>query len=361
MLKLPRVHCHHQKTNELVDLIIDVEDSGIGIEAEHQEDIFNAFQQQDGKLNKKYGGSGLGLSISKKLATLMNGSISLVSTKEKGSIFTLSLKGIEIVKTALSYQNEINNKKAPRMGDIVFHEASVLIVDDVEYNRYLLKEFLKNSKIKIYEAINGKQAVELAQANAPDLILMDIRMPVMDGFEATKILKNDPKTSSIKIVALTASLLEEEIKRIKITGFDHFLRKPIKYGELTEALAKFIRHERKPLSETQKPTGLASFHISADTSPHIEKIIGLLENELIVKWEKVKSGGFIDEIATFGGQIMELGKKYTFECMISFGKELIESTESFDVNTMKKTLNAFPDLVEAIKNAAKKQKANGSK
>ncbi len=349
------------ENSELVDLIIDVEDSGIGIEVEHQEDIFNAFQQQDGKLNKKYGGSGLGLSISKKLATLMNGSISLVSTKEKGSIFTLSLKGIEVVETAQSYQNEIQTKKALRMGEIIFHEATVLIVDDVDYNRYLLKEFLKNSKIKILEAINGKLAVELAQANVPDLILMDIRMPVMDGFEATRILKNDPNTSSIKIVALTASLLEEEIKRIKITGFDHFLRKPIKYGELTEVLAKYISHERQSLSENLKPTDLASFHISEDTSAYIEQIIELLENDFAVKWGKVKSGGFIDEIGNFGGQIMELGKKYTFEYLISFGKELIESTESFDVNTMKKTLNAFPDLVESIKNVAEKQKADGSK
>jgi two-component system sensor histidine kinase EvgS len=349
------------ENNELVDLIIDVEDSGIGIEAEHQEDIFNAFQQQDGKLNKKYGGSGLGLSISKKLATLMNGSISLVSTKEKGSTFTLSLKDIEVVETTQSYQNEIQDKKAPRKGEIIFHEATVLIVDDVDYNRYLLKEFLKNSKIKILEAMNGKQAVELAQTNTPDLILMDIRMPVMDGFEATKILKNDPNTSSIKIVALTASLLEEEIKRIKLTGFDHFLRKPIKYGELTEALAKYISHERKLISENQKPKDLVSFHISADTSPYIEEIIELLENDFAAKWKKVKCGGFIDEIANFGEQMMEMGKKYTFEYLISFGKELIESTESFDVNTMKKTLNAFPDLVESIKNVAEKQKADGSK
>ena len=349
------------ENNELVDLIIDVEDSGIGIEAEHQEDIFNAFQQQDGKLNKKYGGSGLGLSISKKLATLMNGSISLVSTKEKGSTFTLSLKGIEVVETAQSYQNEIQDKKALRKGEIIFHEATVLIVDDVDYNRYLLKEFLKNTKITIHEAINGKQAVELAQAITPDLILMDIRMPVMDGFEATKILKSAPKTSSIKIVALTASLLEEEIKRIKITGFDHFLRKPIKYGELNEALAKYISHERKSVPENLKTKDLASVHISEETSPHIEKIIKLLEKDFVVKWQKVKSGGFIDEIAIFGGQIMGIGKKYEFEYLISFGRELIESTESFDVNTMKKTLNAFPELVESIKNVAEKQKADGSK
>ena len=349
-----------EKNSELADLIIDVEDSGIGIEKEHQEDIFNAFQQQDGKLNKKYGGSGLGLSISQKLAMLMNGSITLTSKKEKGSIFTLRLKDVEVIKTSVNSQVEIQDKKTYRSGEIIFHEASVLIVDDVDYNRYLLKEFLKNSKITVHEASNGKQAVEFARTNQPDLILMDIRMPVMDGFEATKILKSDDKTSSIKIIALTASILEEEIKRIKISGFDHFLRKPIKYAELTEALAKHISHEKKSIPKSPRLNQYSTLQISAETLIDIEKIIELLENDFTVKWKKVKSGGFIDEIANFGDQIMTMGKKYAFECLINFAKELIESTESFDVNNMKKTLNAFPDLIDSIKNAAEKQKADGS-
>jgi len=342
----------------IIDLIVNVEDSGIGIEKENQEDIFMAFQQQDGKQNKKYGGSGLGLSISKKLANLMNGSISLSSIKGKGSIFTLLLKDIEIIETHPETKIEVAAKNSLRFNEINFHHASVLIVDDVEHNRFLLKEFLKGSNLIVKEVINGKQAVELASIDHPDLILMDIRMPVMDGFEATKILKNNPETAAIKIIALTASVMEEEIRKIKNTGFDHFLRKPIKYADLSEAMAKFLSHNRI-LSENVVVEEPKVFQISSATTKHIDEIVRILDIDLYNEWKKVKSGGFIDEIANFGNQIINLGNKYSFEQLISFGKELLESTESFDVNSMKRTLNAFPYLIDSVKNLSKKDRSDG--
>ena len=345
------------QNDALIDLVVEVEDSGIGIEQENHEDIFNAFQQQDGRINKKYGGSGLGLSISKKLAQLMDGSISISSIKGKGSIFTLTLRDIEVIDSFTETQSTIPAKNNPLASRYNFHNATILIVDDVEQNRFLIKEFLRKSNISILEATNGKKAVELACLNKPDLILMDIRMPVMDGYEATDILRNNPETAKITIIALTASVMEEEIKKIKSRGFNHFLQKPIKYAELTEALAMFLSHDKEtpknPVTETQQ-----RIELSSNAREHLNEIIELLENNMLKKWEKVKSGGFIDEIANFGNQIKNMGHEYAFESLVTYGLKLIESTESFDVNTMKKTLNAFPGLIDSVKNIARNQGEN---
>jgi len=346
------------ENREFIDLIIDVEDSGIGIEKENQEDIFNAFQQQDGKLNKKYGGSGLGLSISKKLAHLMNGSISISSKKEKGSTFTLKLRDIEVVESPLEKQNELPAKNSFGASNYSFHEATILIVDDVEQNRFLLKEFLRKSKLETFEAHNGKEAIEIAIKNKPNLILMDIRMPFMDGYEATKILKDNPETALITIIALTASVMEEEIKKIISRGFNHFLRKPIKYAELTEALALFLKHDIITAQNTIIESA-PKLQISEDAREHIAEIIESLENSMSKKWERVKSGGFIDEIANFGIQIKDIGRHYAFESLILYGQKLLDSTDSFDVNNMNKTLNAFPNLIESVRNLAKNQEQNG--
>jgi two-component system sensor histidine kinase EvgS len=186
---------------------------------------------------------------------------------------------------------------------------------------------------------------------------MDIRMPVMDGYEATDILRNNPETAGVTIIALTASVMEEEIKRIKTRGFNHFLQKPIKYAELTEALAMFLNHDKEipkslPVETRQK------LEISLNAREHINEIVEQLENNMTKKWEKVKSGGFIDEIATFGNQIKSMGQEYAFESLVAYGHKLIESTESFDVNTMKKTLNAFPGLIESVKKIASNQEEN---
>jgi len=332
------------ETNLCIDLIINVKDSGIGIHESYQTQIFNAFQQQDNKLTKKYGGTGLGLSISQKLAHLMNGDILLESQPNMGSIFTVFLKKVEFLETEVEYIPEKESQKL----SISFEKAKVLIVDDVGHNRYLLKEYLNNTQLTTFEALNGSDAIDTSRLISPDLILMDIRMPVMDGIAATKIIKNDPKLKHISIIALSASVMDDEIQKIQEVGFDDFLKKPVKLPELLKSLSKFLPNKQSVTIQSDKvETPEGNFEKLA--TDKVDAIKNLLLGEYFERWKNVSQGGFIDEITIFGNDLIETGIKFSCQTLIEFGKELVESTDSFDVGKMKKVLNSYNEILKKIK------------
>jgi len=168
-------------------LIISVTDTGIGIPEDQHEKIFELFEQQESQSTRKYGGTGLGLSITKRLVKMMNGQITVQSTVGKGSVFEITLRDVQIpiieeVKT--EPPEEIFSLK-----NISFEKTYVLVVDDVKFNRILIREQLIQVNLDIIEAENGQKALTLTEKYQPALILMDIRMPEMDGYEATRKLK----------------------------------------------------------------------------------------------------------------------------------------------------------------------------
>lgn len=193
--------------NSRLDLKITVEDTGIGIpEKEHQR-IFDAFQQQERQDSRKFGGTGLGLAISNRLTQMMGGTIALQSQEGKGSIFELLFKDIEI-PTLVESTEMID---AMPISNIVFKKAVILAVDDIESNLNLIIESFDNTKIRVIGAKNGQEAILFAREFEPDLILLDIKMPGMDGYEVTSALKKDKQTRDIPIVAVTASITENKL------------------------------------------------------------------------------------------------------------------------------------------------------
>ncbi|MFA7134584.1 MAG: CHASE domain-containing protein, partial [Bacteroidales bacterium] len=163
---------------ENIDLTIQVKDTGIGIPANLQEDIFNPFYQQPDQNLVKYGGTGLGLPITRKLVKKMGGTISYKSKVGKGSTFIISLPNIPVLENTIDI-----TKKADDTPTVLFKPATVLIADDNEENRKLIIDLLDNSPLTIIETLNGEQAVKMAKKHIPALILMDLQMPVMDGYE----------------------------------------------------------------------------------------------------------------------------------------------------------------------------------
>ena len=201
-----------------VDLRIDVEDTGIGIDKDKVNYIFESFQQQEGQSVRKYGGTGLGLTISKRLTELMNGKISVSSSPNKGSCFSVYLKSVDISSIDVVIKHPTQATKKTK---VTFNKSNVLIVDDVKDNRKLLVEVFNNLDLNYQEACNGKEAVEYAENNQFDLIIMDIRMPEMDGYEAASIInKAQP---NLPIVALTASecamIMSVSVERIFLAIF----------------------------------------------------------------------------------------------------------------------------------------------
>ncbi len=211
-------------------LVFSVKDTGIGISQDKQDIIFNRFRQADDSHARKYGGTGLGLSISKKLSKLLNGKMWLESTVGVGSNFSIRIP----------YQLNKNHVPSPlndHQSDIEkISGKKILIVDDYEVNLSLLKQMLQPSGANITTADNGNRALSQCSNNDFDLVLLDLQMPEIDGFETLKLIKK--RKPEVKIVAQTAYALEKE--QILNSGFDGYISKPIVKKELIDIIHKML-------------------------------------------------------------------------------------------------------------------------
>ncbi|MBL7999093.1 MAG: PAS domain-containing protein, partial [Candidatus Kapabacteria bacterium] len=172
-------HVEYTRGGGACNLSLSVRDTGIGIRKDQQALIFESFRQVEGQSTRKYGGTGLGLTICRRLAHLMGGDLMLESTEGEGSCFTMQLSDVEY---ASSFEGGM---QAERATHYTFNGGRVLIADDVEANRTLMQAYLQDTGMDVRIAANGKEAVEVAREWKPDVILMDVRMPVMNGYEAT--------------------------------------------------------------------------------------------------------------------------------------------------------------------------------
>jgi PAS domain S-box-containing protein len=228
------VHCRLlETTGDKVNLGFEVRDTGIGIDGKDYQRIFDSFQQADNETKLKYGGTGLGLSIVKQLVKRYDGEVNVTSLKEQGTTFSFNLWLTKAdctseVKPDISYQKLSSDIKA-------------LIVEDNKINQQYLSGLLRKWAIPYDIADNGRKALDLMQENLYDIILMDIRMPGMDGYEATIRLRSskDNKNSVVPIIALTASALVDEKERAIAAGMNYHITKPFTPEQLAAALEQF--------------------------------------------------------------------------------------------------------------------------
>lgn len=209
--------------------IITIWDTGIGIREEYQQMIFGEFQQVDISYTRKYHGAGLGLALCKKFVELHNGEIWVESEFDKGSRFSFSSP---IRKLDIGYPDKPTN--SIKFKDVSTGNKIVLVVDDEENNLLLASEVLKNNDYEVYHATNGKSAIKIANAIIPDIILLDIQMPEMDGKTVLKILKKDPQTADIPIIAMTAYAMKGDDDSFLEFGFDGYISIPININTLAE-------------------------------------------------------------------------------------------------------------------------------
>ena len=230
------VHESGEISNSECCLVFSIEDTGAGIAPEELDSLFEAFlQTKTGKESQE--GTGLGLPISRKFVQMMGGEISVSSKVGKGTTFKFDIKiGVVAAK-------DIETKQATRR--ITALEPNqpryrILIVDDRHDNRQLLIKLLNPFGFELREASNGKEAVEIWDTWEPHLIWMDMRMPIMDGYEATKQIKSTTKGQATAVIALTASTLEQERAVVRFAGCDDFLRKPFREADIFEMMNKHI-------------------------------------------------------------------------------------------------------------------------
>ncbi len=328
-----------------VDLALIIEDSGIGIDAKNIETIFNSFEQQKGQ-SQKYGGTGLGLAICKKLLNFMNGSIKVESELGKGSKFTIYLRDVSVSSIG-------SEQKKPQLEakNIKFNSASILVVDDIKDNRKLIKSSLKDYGLNIYEAQNGKDALEKLKSIKVDLICMDIKMPIMDGYEAVQIIKNNPLLKNIPVIAITASVMGKDMQKIKEYKFDGYLRKPVSCDELILTLTKFLTYNTFKVKADKNDSSKKESYVD------LPKTVKILEEIHIASWNKMKDLGDFSLIEEFAMELIDLAQTHPNTLLLTYAKELKINCESFDIERVDFMLNSFPNLIEKLKNILKKEEA----
>jgi len=261
---------------EGVRIIFEIEDTGPGIAATEIDKLFTAFgQTETGKKTQQ--GTGLGLAISRKFVQLMGGDISVKSTVGKGTIFTFDIKinpaSLSEIQAHKPQQKVIS--LAPNQP-----EYKILVVEDNPQNRLLLVKLLTGVGFTVKEAENGKKGIEVWENWQPHLIWMDLKMSVMNGYEASKKIKATKKGQSTKIIVLTASAFEEEIKTVLATGCDDFVRKPFKEEVIFAKMAQYLgvkyiyAEATKKLAEQPKQitTQNLDFYLSQMPKEWVEKL-----------------------------------------------------------------------------------------
>ncbi|MDU9023895.1 ATP-binding protein [Pseudomonas corrugata] len=229
------VQCQWQALDhELLWFTCTVRDSGIGISPESLERMFDAFQQADSSISRRYGGTGLGLPIARTLAERMGGTLRAQSEEGQGSVFTLE------IPLALSTQNP--TEMAPRLsqGSESGEGRNVLLVEDNPVNQTVIEAMLRSLGFTVSIAADGAQAIRSAESLMFELILMDCRLPVVDGYEATRRIRQLPGCSEVPIVALTANALQGDREACLAAGMNDYLAKPFKRVDLQHILQRWV-------------------------------------------------------------------------------------------------------------------------
>lgn len=331
-----------------VDVSISVEDTGIGIPEDQCDTIFGAFEQQKGQSSTKYGGTGLGLAVTRRLVEMMGGEISVTSEVGKGSTFTVIIKKVPIAAVS-----DIVKKEGDIIPDTLhFDEATILIADDVESNRTLLSIYLEQFGFTFLEAENGKEALELAQRYHPDLILMDLKMPVMDGYEATRKLKQNDTTKDIPIIAVTASAMKNAADEI-VRLYNGYVRKPFNRVMLISELMKFLKHSVKKSTSMIAESVLlecetVSETLDRKTLERLPELIQILKTKFLARWEELHEMLIMDDVKQFAKKLRDIGQEYHFQPLTAYSIKLSQYAQSYNVAEMEKMVAGFPTLVEQI-------------
>ena len=346
----------HEFDASAIDLIFEVEDTGIGIPEDQVEKIFSAFVQQSGQNNRKYGGTGLGLAITRRLVEIMGGKLSVKSKHGVGSTFR-----VEVSCVSLPSVKDFEEGALPEVQafNVQFQNSTILLVEDNDMNRKLVREYLQDTGLNIAVAENGEIGVHQARDLNPDLILMDMQMPIMDGYEATSIIKSDDSLSKIPVVALTANAMKADREKSIKSGCDAFLGKPVSRTALIDTLRRFLPHTQSYSLEPElddaanDPQETELPELTLEQIAELPDVIEALEGPFLEKWEEISKLLIVDELQEFGEEVASLGQGKNLRKLIDWGAQIGNYAETFQIDELEKQLAGYPDFIAEVKQMLK--------
>lgn len=267
---------------------ITIQDEGIGMDNDFLKTLFSKFSQEDPNAARKYGGTGLGMAITRELTELMGGTISVNSEKGKGTRVHFSIPFQFGNPDAIVHELEKNNNTD-------LHGVKLLLVEDNEMNRLVAINTLAHYGIEITEAVNGKVGVEMLSKHPFDLVLMDMQMPEMDGLEATRVIRNSLR-SKIPIIALTANAFKKELDACKQAGMNDYVTKPFEEAVLLHTIRKNLKLSNTPTENSAAPERKTVGHlydltklieIARGNQEFIDKMVKLFVDQTPPAFEKM--------------------------------------------------------------------------
>ena len=339
-----RVTWEKQPTSSHITLVIEIQDTGVGIPRDKLDAIFKPFVQSGAHREKEKQGTGLGLSIVKRVTEIMGGTVAVASVLGQGSAFHLRFPNVPI-----SVRLPASEKSAPA-GEVNFNDlrpATLLVVDDNQTNCELIAEMFAGSHHRLVFGSSGGEAVAKARELKPDVLLLDVRMPGMDGAEALAEIRQTPGLEFLPVIAVTASSLkpDEDLQRERFSGF---VRKPFSKRELFDELADFL-----PRNSTTEAAGETN---GSDRNAVASAVLTLAPKELVSQlrrlivdpWPAIRDSVAVNESKIFAEGLEGLGRRWQCEPLVAYAQKLLRDAGNYDVTDLEKHLGEFAALVEQL-------------
>ena len=341
---------HEPGSSEPGLLRFSVSDTGIGIPLDKLDAIFKSFTQVDSSTSRKYGGTGLGLTISKRLVELMGGRIWVESVSDQGTTFYFTVR-LRLRTATPVPAREARTQPAPRVIAGTDREVCVLVADDSIHNRMLLQAYLRSAQYLVDIVENGAEAVEKVQTGHYDVVLMDMQMPVMDGYTATRSIRQWEQSRNrgpLPIIALTAYALSGDRNKCLEAGCTDYLAKPIKKEALFAVIAEHVQDATR---SAESARGAAESAVTVRADPEIADLIQAFMLAMKSHTDTLAQALHARDyqvIRTLGHQMNGEGGTFGFDAISTFGAELEQAAFREDDQTIGKTVEELISYLKRV-------------
>ncbi|MCC7374774.1 MAG: CHASE3 domain-containing protein [Verrucomicrobiales bacterium] len=337
-----RVDWEKQESSSHVTLLIEVDDTGVGIPTDKLEAIFKPFVQAGAFVEKEKSGTGLGLAIVQRLTENMGGTITAASILGQGSAFSLRFPNVPI-SARLPTAEKLETGDPVNFND--FAPAILLVVDDNETNRQLVAGLFAGSHHHLHFGSDGREAVDLAKQVRPDIILLDVRMPVMGGRDALQAIRQIPGLEVTPILAVTASSLMDEEKDLR-QRFNGYIRKPFTRRQLYDELMQFLRPRSSgEVSGADTPTLHDGLPVADELKVELDRL-----RETV--WPELRDSVAVNESRAFADQLMDLAKRWQCDPLADYALQLKRYADDYAVVELEHHLSGFGPWVDQLRTSS---------
>ncbi|PID78118.1 MAG: hypothetical protein CSB21_02325 [Deltaproteobacteria bacterium] len=336
-----------------MDICIEVSDSGIGIPEKEHARMFKSFTQNDGQDSIKFGGTGLGLSLTKKLAELMNGEILLDSIFGYGSTFSFILKDVAVVDKKKRAVYERN------AGNIDFlKKAEILILEPVSSRREIFREYLYGYNLKIFEVLSCAEVFNFLEKRIPDIIIFDMELYQTEEIDIIEYINKNDLVKKIMLIVLLSSDDNISEHSLRSRGVSGFIKKPFVRDDLVAEIMKFVPYVEKSVHHKIKDGEKTEYDyikkndlLEMYNSPNFnyEDFCEFCDVKLMNKWIEIEKSFIISDIEDFSKELSDCGERFNAVFFSNLGQDLSRYVHDFDIEKINNLIDIFPVLLKKVK------------